>query len=86
VSHNEEPSVRSIHYLAGRTGHPRNRELVRQLALVIQSKGAKWSFQSDWNFLQRGGGLRYRAGCAQRERQEPPALVRATGAATQLFS
>lgn len=52
VSHNEEPSTRSIDYLASRTGYQRNRELVRQLALVIQSKGATWSFQSDWNFLQ----------------------------------
>ncbi|MBL8173698.1 MAG: hypothetical protein JNK48_03460 [Bryobacterales bacterium] len=51
VSHNEEPSTRQMDYLASRAGYLRNRELVRQLALVIQAKGAKWSFQSDWNFL-----------------------------------
>ncbi len=52
VSHNEEPSARSIDYLANRVAYLQNRELVRQLALVIRAKGAQWSFQSDWNFLQ----------------------------------
>lgn len=52
VSHNEEASARSIDYLANRPAYLRNRELVRQLALVIQAKGARWSFQSDWTFLR----------------------------------
>lgn len=53
VSHNEEPAARrQPDYLTNQAFYLSNREMVRQLALVVQSKGAKWNFQSDWNFLQ----------------------------------
>jgi|GEM_PF-1672413 len=53
VSHNEEPSGQQPHdYLLDKPFYYNNREFVRQLALIVKSKGAMWNFQSDWNFLE----------------------------------
>jgi len=52
VSHNEEPGTGHPNYFDDKAFYLQNRELVRQLAVIIKNKGAKWNFQSDWNFLK----------------------------------
>lgn len=52
VSHNEEPGSGHPDYVGDHDFYLLNREQVRQLALIVKSKGAMWNFQSDWNFLQ----------------------------------
>lgn len=52
VSHNEESGGRNLDYLNNQRIYLQNREYVRQLALMIKSKGAKYNLQSDWTFLQ----------------------------------
>ncbi len=52
VSHNEESTRRTSGYLENQSYYLSNREMVRQLALIIKAKGATWNFQSDWTFLQ----------------------------------
>jgi len=52
VSHNEEPGLQQPDYLLDKPFYYNNREFVRQLALIVKSKGAMWNFQSDWNFLK----------------------------------
>lgn len=48
VSHNEDAQP----FLQNQTYYLRNRDLVRQLALAVEARGAVWNFQSDWNFLR----------------------------------
>jgi hypothetical protein len=52
ISHNEEPGEIHPDYLADRAFYLRNRENVRQLVIMLKSKGAMLNFQSDWNFLK----------------------------------
>jgi hypothetical protein len=52
VSHNEEPGQIHPDYIADRAFYLDNREMVRQLALLLKNKGAMLNFQSDWNYLK----------------------------------
>jgi len=51
VSHNEEPAGGRPDYTADINYYLSNRKLVKQLAETITSRGAKYNFQSDWNYL-----------------------------------
>ncbi|MBI3872688.1 MAG: hypothetical protein HY304_06400 [candidate division Zixibacteria bacterium] len=52
VSHNEEPGTGRPDYTADVNYYLANRKLVRQLAETITSRGGKYNFQSDWNYLK----------------------------------
>ncbi len=55
ISHNEEPGQGRPDYTADRNYYLQNRALVKLLAETVTSKGGKYNFQSDWNYLKAVG-------------------------------
>lgn len=47
----EDPAGVTLNYSTNQTQYTQYRAYVKQIADLIRSKGAKWNYQSDWNFL-----------------------------------
>lgn len=52
VSHNEEGGLPCYAYVGNPPRYLQAREYLRQLVILIKTKGAKFDWQSDWNFLE----------------------------------
>lgn len=57
-----DPQGITLNYSANQAQYAQYRALVKQIADMVRSKGAKWNYQSDWNFLD--GALKYDRGDA----------------------
>ncbi|TAE29984.1 MAG: hypothetical protein EAZ92_05495 [Candidatus Kapaibacterium sp.] len=57
-----DPQGMTLNYSANQIQYTHYRALVKQIADMVRSKGAKWNYQSDWNFLD--GGIKYDRGDA----------------------
>ena len=58
-SDNDPNGVR-LDYSRNQAQYTQYRVFVKQIADMVRAKGAKWNYQSDWNFLD--GGLKYDRG------------------------
>jgi hypothetical protein len=58
----KDPNGITLNYSANQAQYAQYRALVKQIADMMRSKGAKWNYQSDWNFLD--AGLKYDKGDA----------------------
>jgi hypothetical protein len=58
----KDPNGITLNYSANPAQYAQYRALVKQIADMMRSKGAKWNYQSDWNFLD--AGLKYDKGDA----------------------
>ncbi len=47
----KDPAGVTLNYAANQTQYTQYRAYVKQIADMVRSKGGKWNYQSDWNFL-----------------------------------
>lgn len=57
-----DPQGVTLNYSTNQAQYTQYRALVKQIADMVRSKGAKWNYQSDWNFMD--GALKYDRGDA----------------------